>query len=113
MVKIVQISDSHLGYRTRRGVINKWAIQNYSKPYEQEIYDLFLKVMTDISLIKNLDFVVHCGDMFHHPSKYIKSLSFMLKGITGSSEDMNIHHLNHTFKSKDIQIFIIINKETY
>ncbi len=70
MVKIVQISDSHLGYRTRRGVINKWAIQNYSKPYEQEIYDLYLKVMTDISLIKNLDFVVHCGDMFHHPSKY-------------------------------------------
>ena len=70
MVKIVQISDSHLGYRTRRGVINKWAIQNYSKPYEQEIYDTFLKVMTDISLIKNLDFVVHCGDMFHHPSRY-------------------------------------------
>ena len=70
MVKIIQISDSHLGYRTRRGVINKWAIQNYSKPYEQEIYDLFLKVMTDISLIKNLDFVVHCGDMFHHPSKF-------------------------------------------
>lgn len=70
MVKIIQISDSHLGYRTRRGVINKWAIQNYSKPYEQEIYDLYLKVMTDISLIKNLDFVVHCGDMFHHPSKY-------------------------------------------
>jgi len=70
MVKIVQISDSHLGYRTRRGVINKWAIQNYSKPYEQEIYELYLKVMTDISLIKNLDFVVHCGDMFHHPSKY-------------------------------------------
>ncbi|MHA1390914.1 MAG: metallophosphoesterase family protein [Promethearchaeota archaeon] len=70
MVKIIQISDSHLGYRTRRGVTNKWAIQNYSKPYEQEIYDLFLKVMTDISLIKNLDFVVHCGDMFHHPSKY-------------------------------------------
>jgi len=70
MVKIVQISDSHLGYRTRRGVINKWAIQNYSKPYEQEIYDLFLKVMTDISNIKNLDFLVYCGDIFHHPSKY-------------------------------------------
>ncbi len=70
MVKIVHLSDSHLGYRTRRGVINKWAIQNYSKPYEQEIYDLFLKVMTDISLLKNVDFVVHCGDMFHHPSKY-------------------------------------------
>jgi len=70
MVKIVHLSDSHLGYRTRRGVINKWSIQNYSKPYEQEIYDLFLKVMTDISLLKNVDFVVHCGDMFHHPSKY-------------------------------------------
>ncbi len=70
MVKIVHMSDTHLGYRARRGVINQWAIENYSKPFEQELYDSFLKVMNDISRINDLDFLVHCGDIFHHPSKY-------------------------------------------
>ncbi|MFX1501773.1 MAG: exonuclease SbcCD subunit D [Promethearchaeota archaeon] len=69
MVKIVHMADTHLGYRTRRGTINKWAIENYSKPYEQEIYDCFLKVMNVVSKINDLDFLVHCGDMFHQPSK--------------------------------------------
>lgn len=64
------MSDTHLGYRARRGTINKWALENYSKPFEQELYDSFLKVMNDVSRIKNLDFLVHCGDIFHHPSKY-------------------------------------------
>ena len=59
MVKIVHMSDSHLGYRARRGTINKWAIENYSKPFEQEIYDSFLKVMNDVSKIKDLDFLIH------------------------------------------------------
>ena len=68
MVRIIHISDTHLGYRARRGTINKWAISNYSKPYEQEIYDIFLKVMDDISKIKNVDFLLHCGDIFHIPS---------------------------------------------
>ncbi|TKJ22085.1 MAG: hypothetical protein CEE43_07665 [Promethearchaeota archaeon Loki_b32] len=70
MVKFVHMSDTHLGYRARRGTTNKWAIENYSKPYEQEIYDCFLKVMIDVSKIKDLDYLVHCGDIFHHPSKY-------------------------------------------
>ena len=70
MVKIIHMADTHLGYRARKGTFNKWAIANYSKPYEQEIYDVFLKVMDDISQVKNLDFVVHCGDMFHMPSAY-------------------------------------------
>ncbi|MFX0074990.1 MAG: exonuclease SbcCD subunit D [Candidatus Hermodarchaeota archaeon] len=70
MVKLVHIADTHLGYRARRGTINKWAIQNYSRPYEQEIYETFLKVMEDVSRIKDLDFLIHCGDMFHHPFLY-------------------------------------------
>ena len=68
MVKIIHMADTHLGYRVRRGAAHKWAIENYSKPFEQEIYDTFLKVMTDVSLMKDIDFVVHCGDMFHQPS---------------------------------------------
>ncbi len=68
MVKIIHMSDTHLGYRAKRGAINKWAIDNYSRPYEQEIYDTFKKVMEDISNLKDIDFVVHCGDMFHIPS---------------------------------------------
>ena len=65
------MADTHLGYRPRRGTINKWAIDNYSKPFEQEIYNCFLDVMDNISNIKDIDFLVHCGDIFHHPSKYI------------------------------------------
>ncbi|MFX1410383.1 MAG: exonuclease SbcCD subunit D [Promethearchaeota archaeon] len=68
MVKLIHLADTHLGYRARRGTINKWAIPNYSKPYEQEIYDTFLQVIGDISKIENLDFLVHSGDMFHIPS---------------------------------------------
>ncbi len=67
MVKIVHMADTHLGYREGKGTINKWAIPNYSKPYEQTIYDAFKKIMEDISKIKDLDFLVHCGDMFHIP----------------------------------------------
>jgi DNA repair exonuclease SbcCD nuclease subunit len=68
MVKIVHMADTHLGYREGKGTINKWAIPNYSKPYEQSIYDAFKEVMVDVSKIKDLDFLVHCGDMFHIPS---------------------------------------------
>jgi len=64
------MADTHLGYRARRGTIDKWAIQNYSRPYEQEIYNTFLKIMDDASKVKNIDFLIHCGDMFHHPFLY-------------------------------------------
>ncbi|MFW9988989.1 MAG: exonuclease SbcCD subunit D [Candidatus Odinarchaeota archaeon] len=70
MVRIIHMADTHLGYRARRGTINKWAIDNYTKPYEQELYDTFLKVITNISKVDNLDFLIHCGDMFHQPSIY-------------------------------------------
>ena len=70
MVRLIHMADTHLGYRARRGTINQWAIQNYSRPYEQEIYDTFLKIMEEISKVKNLDFLIHCGDMFHHPFLY-------------------------------------------
>lgn len=64
------MADTHLGYRPRRGTINKWAIKNYSKPFEQEIYNCFLNMIEEISNIKDIDFMVHCGDLFHHPFKY-------------------------------------------
>lgn len=68
MVKIVHMADTHLGYREGEGIINKWAIPNYSKPFEQDIYDAFVKVMEDVSKIEGLDFLVHCGDIFHVPN---------------------------------------------
>jgi len=70
LVKIIHMADTHLGYRARRGTINKWAIDNYTKPYEQELYDTFLKVIDDISKVEKLDFLIHCGDIFHHPHIY-------------------------------------------
>jgi len=70
MVRIIHIADTHLGYRARRGTINKWAIDNYTKPYEQELYNTFLKVIDDISKVDKLDFLIHCGDMFHQPHIY-------------------------------------------
>ncbi|MFX0034059.1 MAG: exonuclease SbcCD subunit D [Candidatus Hermodarchaeota archaeon] len=68
MVKIIHTADTHLGYRARRGTINKWAIENYSKPFEQDIYDAFLQIIDEISHRNDIDFLVHCGDLFHHPS---------------------------------------------
>jgi len=70
MVRIIHMADTHLGYRARRGTINKWAIENYSRPYEQELYRTFLKVINDISKVDKLDFLIHCGDIFHHPNIY-------------------------------------------
>lgn len=70
MVKFIHMADTHLGYREGKGTINKWAIKNYSKPYEQEIYDVFLNIIDDISKMKDIDFVIHCGDIFHHPHIY-------------------------------------------
>ncbi|MFX0136827.1 MAG: exonuclease SbcCD subunit D [Candidatus Hodarchaeota archaeon] len=70
MIRIIHMADTHLGYRARRGTINKWAVDNYTKPYEQELYDTFLKVIDNISKVENLDFLIHCGDMFHHPHIY-------------------------------------------
>jgi len=70
MVKIVHMADTHLGYRTGRGTVNKWAIENYSRPFEQEIYDIFLTVIEKISQMKDIDFLIHCGDIFHHPSRF-------------------------------------------
>ncbi|MHA1275129.1 MAG: metallophosphoesterase family protein, partial [Promethearchaeota archaeon] len=67
MIKIIHMADTHLGYREGRGAINKWAIENYSRPFEQEIYDIFIKVMEEVSKIKEIDFLVHCGDIFHLP----------------------------------------------
>ncbi len=69
MVKIVHLADTHLGYRARKGAQDKWAIQNYSRPYEQEIYDTFLAVIEKVSNLNDLDFLVHCGDIFHLPYK--------------------------------------------
>jgi len=63
------MADTHLGYRAKKGVINQWAIENYSKPFEQDIYDCFIQVMKDLSMKEDVDFIIHCGDMFHIPSK--------------------------------------------
>jgi DNA repair exonuclease SbcCD nuclease subunit len=67
MVKIAHLADSHLGYRAGKGVNDQWNIKNHTRPYEQSIYNTFLKVIEDISNIDGLDFVVHGGDMFHTP----------------------------------------------
>ncbi len=69
MVKIVHMADTHLGYRAGQGTINKWAIPNHSKPYEQNIYDTFLDIIKTISKLENIDFLVHCGDIFHVPHR--------------------------------------------
>jgi len=67
MVKIAHLADSHLGYRVGKGVNEQWNVKNHTRPYEQSIYDGFLKVIEDLSTVEELDFVVHGGDMFHTP----------------------------------------------
>lgn len=61
-IKIAHIADTHLGYR-QYGLIER----------EEDYYDNFRKITNDI-LEKNIDYVIHCGDLFEQPKPPIKAL---------------------------------------
>ncbi|MBR0472001.1 MAG: DNA repair exonuclease [Methanosphaera sp.] len=61
-VKIAHLADTHLGYR-------QYGIQER----EDDFYDAFKNVVDDI-IEKDVDYVIHCGDLFEQPKPPIKAL---------------------------------------
>ncbi|PWV37429.1 MAG: hypothetical protein DJ555_02300 [Desulfurococcaceae archaeon] len=67
LLKILHISDTHLGARPR-GSIER----------ERDIYDVFIEII-DIAIENKVDAVIHAGDMFHSaelfPAPYIYAIA--------------------------------------
>lgn len=61
-VKIAHLADTHLGYR-------QYGLQER----EEDFYDAFKNVINDI-IEKNVDYVIHSGDLFEQPKPPIKAL---------------------------------------
>ena len=61
-IKIAHIADTHLGYR-QYGLTER----------EKDFYDIFKKIVDDI-IEKDVDYVIHCGDLFEQPKPPIDAL---------------------------------------
>ncbi len=61
-IKIAHLADTHLGYR-QYGLVER----------EEDFYDTF-KIITEDIIEKNVDYVIHCGDLFEQPKPPIKAL---------------------------------------
>lgn len=61
-VKIAHLADTHLGYK-------QYGLQER----EEDFYDAFKNVVDDI-IEKDVDYVIHTGDLFEHPKPPIKAL---------------------------------------
>ncbi|MHA1377596.1 MAG: metallophosphoesterase family protein [Candidatus Helarchaeota archaeon] len=70
MVKIAHLADTHLGFRLREGLINRWKIKNKITWYESKVYQAWNLIIDEILKNKNgLDLVIHAGDIYHTPYK--------------------------------------------
>ncbi|RAP51327.1 MAG: hypothetical protein BZ138_05420 [Methanosphaera sp. rholeuAM270] len=61
-IKIAHLADTHLGYR-QYGLFER----------EDDFYESFENVIDDI-IEKDVDYVLHCGDLFEHPKPPIPAL---------------------------------------
>lgn len=61
MTKLLHISDTHLGYRQYHNEIRR---EDFSKSFDQGI---------DIAIDKNVDAVIHTGDLFHSKNPNLKT----------------------------------------
>lgn len=68
-ITIAHLADTHLGYR-QYGLIDR----------EKDFYDSFENVIDDI-IDKNVDYVIHSGDLFEQPKPPIKALLCAQKGF--------------------------------
>lgn len=62
MTKIAHIADTHLGYR-------QYAIAER----EEDYYEAFNNIIDNI-IDKNVDYVIHSGDLFEHPKPPVKAI---------------------------------------
>lgn len=68
MVKILHISDTHLGFRLRRDYRRDWYKFGEIRWYENDFY-LRWEEFIDYCIKKkdNIDFIIHSGDLFNFP----------------------------------------------
>jgi DNA repair protein SbcD/Mre11 len=74
-MKIVHLSDTHLGYQAF-DVVNAEGIN----AREQDIYDAFERAVTRIVELRP-DLVLHSGDFFHRPSPSNRALTFGMEQL--------------------------------
>lgn len=74
-IKIAHLADTHLGYK-QYGIIDR----------ELDFYDAFNNVIDDI-IDKDVDYVIHCGDLFEQPKPPIKALLVAQEGFTKLMEN--------------------------
>ncbi len=68
-IKIAHFADTHLGYK-QYGLIDR----------ELDFYDAFNNVIDDI-IEKDVNYVIHCGDLFEQPKPPIKALLVAQEGF--------------------------------
>lgn len=74
-VKIAHLADTHLGYR-QYGLLER----------EDDFYDTFKKIIDDI-IERNVDYVIHSGDLFEQPKPPIKALLVAQESFTKLMEN--------------------------
>ncbi len=68
MVRLIHLSDTHLGHKERNGVRDGWAVTLRSRWVEDDFYKQFQRVFDKIIEMKDkYDVVVHSGDLFDAP----------------------------------------------
>ncbi|RAP43676.1 DNA repair exonuclease [uncultured Methanosphaera sp.] len=80
--RIAHLADTHLGYR-QYGLLER----------EEDFYDAFNKIIDDI-IEKDVDYVIHAGDLFETPKPPIKALLVAQKGF-------------EKLKEHNIQVYVI------
>lgn len=68
MVTFVHVSDTHLGYRLKRGFKDCWKEPNRVRWVENDFYEAWSFVLNEVSDHSDeIDFVVHSGDLYDLP----------------------------------------------
>ncbi len=80
-MKILHLSDTHLGYNDLDKVNSKGV-----NVREQDFYDAFAKCI-DEAIAQKVDVVIHSGDFFHRPSPPNRPMIFALQQLSRLSQE--------------------------
>ncbi len=68
MVRLIHLSDTHLGHKEKNGVRDGWAVELRSRWVEDDFYKQFQRVFDKIIEMKDkFDIVIHSVDLFDSP----------------------------------------------
>ena len=101
MVKILQISDTHVSHRKFRNVKDTWKIHN-RVTYIEDDFCLGFKQALDIALESDYDYLIHSGDFFDIP------VGRNFSGPTEYSRTFALKTLKDFFEKTKFKIPLII-----